>query len=75
MSKPDAQQADRDYTLGWRARRDGVEHAESSPDGYIAGWNAAHDAIRSGRSIEWSRGTDGVEVKLANVEVKNEARA
>lgn len=51
----------RAYTIGWRARRDGLpcpseKYAE-------AGWKQADSAIRHGRSIEWSRG-DGVAVDV-----------
>lgn len=47
------------YTRGWRLRRDRGELAPSDGAFERQGWEDADYAIKLGRDISWSRGSDG----------------
>lgn len=55
------------YTRGWRARRDGAERDAMCGFSEFTGWDDADAAIKSGRDISWSRGTDGLKAELPEV--------
>jgi len=47
------------YTVGWRARRDDKPRDSLSGVSEFQGWDDADWAIKCGRDIGWSKGTDG----------------